>query len=148
MLEKKHCFPGGGNHLKKHGLSRVYLNFVYLGYILSRILRSISWLSWIYTTYMCFRSPSRAIFWLSVQWIFATTGTFFAMSDNFLRSSRKVIFISDNRLKYSYNSVNNRNKSVHSEIDERYFKNSDFPFLGYDKIRATIEATTGSRSMA
>ena len=38
-------------------------------------------------------------------------------------------------LEYNYSFVNNRNESVHSEIDERLFKKSDFPLLGYDKIK-------------
>ena len=37
------------------------------GWHLVMNLRSISWLSWICTTYMCFPSPSSAIFWLSVH---------------------------------------------------------------------------------
>ena len=55
------------------------------------------------------RAPARRL---------ATFGTFFAMSDNFSGSSRKVIFMLF-VLKYNYNFVNNRNEFVHSEIDER-----------------------------
>ena len=74
----------GFSHLTMVNASLVYfvsfiiINFVYLGGILSWLLRSISWLCWIFVrplyscafdllhalslTITCFRSPSRAIF--------------------------------------------------------------------------------------